>query len=102
MSALLTSTAPTDTEMLPTEPLSFFTPALYGIKPTPSLPGSEFQLSTEALLPLNEIESFATSPLANFDVLRSCTLIHLSMVRVLAPPTVTVARVTIVGAAPPV
>ena len=47
-----------------------------------SLSGSEFQLSTEALLPLNVMLFLATRPIANLERRRSLTSMVLLTVRV--------------------
>jgi hypothetical protein len=65
MSALLTLIESTCTDVLPTLPWSCATAGEYGTAAVVgSLSGSEFQLSTIALLPLNVMVSFATKPLA--------------------------------------
>lgn len=66
----------------------------------PSSSFSEFQLSTEALLPLKEILSLATNPLENFEVFLSWILTHFSMGGPVVPASVTVERATASGPVP--
>ncbi len=88
--------------MEPTEPLSRRTPAEKGTAAVAGfLSGSEFQLSTEVLVPLKTMEFLATRPLENLEVLRRVTSIHFSIGAEAAPPRVMEARVTILGATEP-